>query len=51
MLRWIVRLGLVRMLGRRAVPVIMAYDAVRMVRDARRRWMRPAPPRDEPPPT
>jgi hypothetical protein len=37
MLGWIARLGLVRLLGRRAVPLLMVVEAVQLVRGLRRR--------------
>lgn len=41
MFRWILRAGLIRFLGRRIIPVIAAYDAFRILRGARRRWLDP----------
>ncbi len=42
-------MGLVRMLGRRVVPVLVAYDALQLARAARRRWMDPEPMSNVPP--
>ena len=36
MLRWAARVGLVRFLGRRAIPVLFAYDAIQLARSLRR---------------
>jgi len=41
MLRWIVRAGLIRLVGRRVIPVIVVYDVVRLVVATRRRWTDP----------
>jgi hypothetical protein len=37
MLRWVVRAGLIRFVGRKAIPVLIVYDAVQLVRTVRRR--------------
>jgi hypothetical protein len=42
--RWIVRAGLIRVLGRRVIPLLFVYDGVRLVRSLRRRWTDPGPP-------
>jgi hypothetical protein len=41
MLTWAVRLVLLRLIGRRVVPVLIAIDILRMLLAARRAWMRP----------
>jgi hypothetical protein len=41
MLTWFVRIALVRFLGRRVVPLLIALDLLRMLLAARRVWMRP----------
>jgi hypothetical protein len=41
MLTWFVRLALLRFLGRRVVPLLIALDLFRMLLGARRAWMRP----------
>jgi hypothetical protein len=41
MFTWFVRVALVRFLGRRVVPLLIAFDLFRMLLAARRVWMRP----------
>lgn len=41
MLTWAMRLVLLRLIGRRVVPVLIALDVIRMALAARRAWMRP----------
>ena len=41
MLTWFVRLVLLRLVGRRVVPLLIALDLIRMAVAARRAWMRP----------
>ena len=41
MLTWFVRVALVRFIGRRVVPLLIAFDLFRMLLAARRVWMRP----------
>jgi hypothetical protein len=41
MLTWFVRIVLLRFLGRRVVPLLIAFDVLRMLLAARRTWMRP----------
>jgi hypothetical protein len=41
MLTWVVRLVLLRLLGRRVVPVLFAVDLIRMALAARRALTRP----------
>jgi hypothetical protein len=41
MLTWFVRLALLRFIGRRVVPLLIAFDLFRMLLAARRVWMRP----------
>ena len=38
---WFLRLAMVRFLGRRVVPLLIAVDVLRMLLAARRVWMRP----------
>lgn len=41
MLTWFVRVALLRFLGRRVVPLLIAFDLIKMLLAARRVWMRP----------
>jgi hypothetical protein len=41
MLPWVIRVAIVRFLGRRVVPLLVAFDLFRMLLAARRAWMRP----------
>lgn len=41
MLTWFVRIVLLRLLGRRVVPLLIVFDLLRMVLAARRTWMKP----------
>jgi len=41
MLTWFVRIALLRFVGRRVVPLLIAFDLLRMLLAARRTWMRP----------
>ena len=41
MLTWFIRLVLLRLVGRRVVPVLIALDLIRMALAARKAWMRP----------
>jgi hypothetical protein len=41
MLTWFARVALLRFLGRRVVPLLIAFDLLRMLLAARRAWMRP----------
>ena len=41
MLPWIFRVAVLRFLGRRVVPLLIAFDLFRMLLAARRAWMRP----------
>ena len=41
MLTWFVRLALLRFLGRRVLPVLIAFDLLRMLLGARRALMKP----------
>ncbi|MFL5779623.1 MAG: hypothetical protein ACJ761_11885 [Chloroflexota bacterium] len=50
MLGLIVRAGLIRMLGRRIIPVLVVVDAVRLIRLARRRHPGASPATSPPPP-
>jgi len=41
MITWFARLALLRLLGRRVVPLLIAFDLLRMLLAARRTWKRP----------
>lgn len=41
MLTWFMRLALLRLVGRRVVPLLIVFDLIRMALAARRAWMRP----------
>jgi hypothetical protein len=41
MLTWVIRVAIVRFLGRRVVPLLIVFDLFRMLLAARRVWMRP----------
>jgi hypothetical protein len=41
MITWFARLAMLRLLGRRVVPLLIAFDLLRMLLGARRAWMRP----------
>jgi len=38
---WLVRLALLRVVGRRIVPLLLLYDVFRLALAARRAWMNP----------
>jgi len=40
MLTWFVRIALLRFVGRRVVPLLIAFDLLRMLLAARRTWVR-----------
>jgi hypothetical protein len=44
MIGWLLRVGLIRFLGRRVILFLMVYDAIRLIRAMRRRWMEPGAP-------
>jgi hypothetical protein len=44
MIGWLLRVGLIRFLGRRVILFLMVYDAIRFIRAMRRRWMEPGAP-------
>ena len=41
MLSWFVRIALLRIVGRRVLPLLIVFDLLRMVLAARRTWMKP----------